>query len=46
MYHVGVGAVACRPGCSYLQGLPVFEKVVMYVVGVVVVEDKDVLVPA
>ena len=36
--------MACRPGCSDLQGVPVFEKVGVDGVGVLVVEDKDVLV--
>ena len=36
----------CSPGCSDLQGLPIFEKVGVDGVGVVVVEDKNVLVPA
>ena len=38
--------MACRIGCSDLQGLLVLEKSVVYGVGVVVVEDEDVLVPA
>ena len=38
--------VACRPGCSDIQGLPVFEKVGVDGVGVVVIEDEDVLIPA
>ena len=33
------------PGCSDIQGLPVFEKVGVDGVGIVVVEDKDVLIP-
>ena len=33
------------PGCSDLQGLSVLEKLVVDVFGVVVVEDKYVLVP-
>ena len=37
--------MACFTGCSYIQGLPVFEKVGVDGFGVVVVEDKDVLVP-
>ena len=36
----------CRPGCSDLQGLPNFEKVGVDGVGVVVVEEKYVLIPA
>ena len=35
----------CRPGCSDLRGLSVLEKLGVEGVGVVVVEDKDVLVP-
>ena len=38
--------MACCPGCSYLQGLLDFEKVGVDGVGVVVIEDKDTLVPA
>ena len=38
--------MACRPGCCGLQGLPFFEKLGVDVVDVVVVEDKDVFVPA
>ena len=38
--------VACRPGCSDIQGLPVFEKVGVDGVGVVVIEDEDVFIPA
>ena len=38
--------VALPPGCSYLQGLSVLEKLGADGVGVVVVEDEDVLVPA
>ena len=37
--------MAYRPGCSDLQGLPVFEKVGVDGVGVVVVDDKYVFVP-
>ena len=37
--------VAGCPGCSDIQGLPVFEKVGVDGVGIVVVEDKDVLIP-
>ena len=37
--------LACLPGCSGFQVLPVFEKVCMDGVGVVVIEDKDVLIP-
>ena len=37
--------VSCCPGCSDLQGLSVIKKLGMDRVGVVVVEDKDVLVP-
>ena len=37
--------MACRPGYSDLQGLSVLEKLGVDGVGVVVVEDKDVLVP-
>ena len=37
--------MAGRPGYSDIQGLPVFEKVGVVWVGVVVVEDKDVLIP-
>ena len=36
--------VACCLGCSDLQGLSVLEKLSVDGVGVVVVEDKDVLV--
>ena len=36
----------CCPGCSDLQGLSVFEKVGVDEVGVVVIEDKDVMIPA
>ena len=36
----------CRPGCSDIQGLSVLEKLGVDGVGVVVVEDEDVLVPA
>ena len=35
-----------HPGCSDLQGFLVFEKLGVDGVGVVVVEDKDVLLPA
>ena len=38
--------MACRPGCSDFQGLSVLENLGVDVVGVVVVEDKNVLVPA
>ena len=38
--------MACRSGCSDIQGLLVFEKVGVDGVGVVVIEDKDVLIPA
>ena len=37
--------MACRPGCSDLQGLLVLENLGVDGVGVVVVENKDVLVP-
>ena len=37
--------MACFPGCSDLQILSVLEKLVVDGVGVVVVEDEDVLVP-
>ena len=37
--------MAYRPGCSDIPGLSVFEKVGVDGVSVVVVEDKDVLVP-
>ena len=37
--------MAYLPGCSDLQSLSVLEKLVMDGVGVVVVKDKDVLVP-
>ena len=36
--------MACLPGYSDLQGLSVFEKVGVDRVGVIVVEDKDVLI--
>ena len=38
--------MTCRPGCSDLQGLPVFDKMGVDVFGVVVIEDEDVLIPA
>ena len=38
--------MVCPPGCSYLQGLPVFEKVCVGGFGVIVVEDKYLLVLA
>ena len=38
--------MACCPGCSDLQGLTVFEKVGLDGVGVLVAEDKDVLINA
>ena len=38
--------MACHTGCSYLQGLLVHEKFGVDGVGVVVVEDEDLLVPA
>ena len=38
--------VVRRPGCSDLQGLSVLEKLGVDEVGVVVVEDEDVLVTA
>ena len=38
--------VACRPGCSDIQGLLLLEKLGVDGVGVVVIEDEDVLVPA
>ena len=38
--------MAYLPGYSDLQGLPVFEKVGPDGVGVVVIEDKDVLITA
>ena len=38
--------VARFPGFGDIQGLPVFEKLGMYRVGVVVVEDEDILVSA
>ena len=37
--------MAYRPGCSDFQGFLVFEKVGVDGVGIVVVEDKYVLVP-
>ena len=37
--------MACCPGCSDLQGLFVLEKLGVDGVGVIVVEDEDVLVP-
>ena len=36
--------MACLPGCSDLQGLPVLENLVVDGVGIVVVEDKDIVV--
>ena len=36
--------VVCRPGCSDIQGLSVIEKLGVDAVGVLVVEDKYVLV--
>ena len=38
--------MSCCPGCSDLRGLPVFEKVGVDGVGVVVVEDRDVFILA
>ena len=38
--------MACRPGCSYLQGLPVFYKLDVDGVSVVVIEYEDLLIPA
>ena len=38
--------MAYFPGCSGLQGLPVFDKVDVDGVGVAVVDDKDLLIPA
>ena len=37
--------MACCTGCSDIQGLPIFEKVGLDGVGVVVIEDKDLLIP-
>ena len=37
--------MACLTGCSDIQGLSVIEKLVVDGVGVVVVENEDVLVP-
>ena len=39
-------SVACRPGCSDLQVLAVFENVGVGGVGVVVIEDENVFIPA
>ena len=36
----------CYPCCSGFQGLPVFEKVGVDGVGVIVIKDKDLLIPA
>ena len=38
--------MACRLGCSDIQVLPVFEKVGVDGVGVVFIEDEDVLITA
>ena len=38
--------MACYPGCSDLQGLSVLEKLAVDGFGVVVVDEKDILVPA
>ena len=38
--------VACLPGCSDFQDLPAFEKVGVDGAGVLVIEDKYVLIPA
>ena len=38
--------MAYRPGCSDIQGLPIFDKVGVDGFGVVVIEDEYVLIPA
>ena len=38
--------MAYRPGCIGIQGLLIFEKVGVDGVGVVVIEDEDVSIPA